>query len=358
MARSFFDHYVFEGPPRALGQQHGEALREQIRAHLQLLYDRGRRYSDMSREELLETAGRFENYIRQYTPDFFEEIQGLAEGAGIQPDEALFLQCKPEIVHLNHPGGSHFKNTAFAVGTTHTAEAKMYSALNMDMAGDFEPFTNVITLKAEGKPQVMMLLPAGMISYQGCNDRGMGVSSNYLICEGWKIGVPGYLITRLLLEQESYEEALKTITRLDFSSPRSYLICHRDGKIVGVETTPERAAIREERSGIRIHTNHYVNPQMVSSEKSSDYEYTDSQCRMKRMEELLQEYEGRIDSFAIRRFLRDHLGEPHCLCLHPDPPNHYAHTFASLIMNLTDGVMEVCMGNPCCNEYASYEFIY
>lgn len=79
------------GPPRAKGRAMGEALKARIRAELEraLPEDPG------VRDFVVRTAGE---KLGGFLPaDYREEIEGIAEGAGISFDEALFLNTRYEL---------------------------------------------------------------------------------------------------------------------------------------------------------------------------------------------------------------------------------------------------------------------
>jgi predicted choloylglycine hydrolase len=208
----------------------------------------------------------------------------------------------------------------------------------------------------EGKPQIMMLVPAGQISYIGMNSEGMSTNCNFLSCDGWKRGYPRYLISRLLLEQRTVEEACGMLTSLtDRASSRNILLADYKGNIVNFETTADDCG-RIEAEGMFVHSNHFIDPYMKKYERGDEIDLKDSKWRLTRLTELIEENKGRIDNNMIKSFLRDHKGGTFSVCTHASKATGNYHTFSSLINNLTDRVMEVSKGNPCGSEYAAYEF--
>lgn len=356
MVKSFYDHYMFEGTHKQVGQQHGEALREQIQHHLHFIFDQSDHKSGLTREKVLSVAASFDPYIQSYAPGFAEELHGLANGAGISYNEALLLQARQEVLNMQQFGRGEMECTSFAIRPEYTITGKMYAGQNADLTGEFKSFTNVITFKVTGKPQVMMVTPAGQISYQGCNDQGMSINCNFLVCNGWKQGFPRYLTSRLAIEQKSFSEARSVMEKLERASSRNLLLCHKDGDIVDFETTATDFEPIVVQTPYFVHSNHFLSDRMKQYEGNNEYEGINSHHRLDRLNQLIAKNRGNIDSRLIKSFLRDHANEPHTLCMHPDIPDNRAHTFASIIINLTDCVMEVCRGNPCCNEYATYEF--
>jgi len=99
-----FPAFEFRGTHREAGRQHGEALRELIAGHLEIVYERAGRRAGLSPEQTRDLALAFEPHIRTYAPGFMEEVEGLAEGAGLEKAEALLLQVRQEAIHTAHLG--------------------------------------------------------------------------------------------------------------------------------------------------------------------------------------------------------------------------------------------------------------
>ena len=355
-----YKHYIFEGTHREVGLQHGEALRDQIRKHIELIYSLAEEISGISKAEVLANTRQFEPYIEKYAPGFVEEIKGLAEGAGLTEEEALLLQVRQEVVYLTQYGECAPECTSYAIGTRFTGSDSVYSGQNADLAGNFEDFSNVITFAVTGKPKIMMIVPAGQISYLGINDRGMGVNCNFLACTGWQKGYPRYLISRLLLEKETFEAARCTMSSIsERASSRNVLLTDCYGNIADFEVTTENIG-RIEVEDMFVHSNHFIDPFMTQYEKSTELEMIDSKWRLDRLTQLIKENKGAIDIDKVKGFLRDHKVDDEVgkfsLCMHACEETEYYHTFASIINDLKNSAMEIAKGNPCESEYVRYEF--
>lgn len=356
MAIDFYKHYIFQGDHKEVGRQHGEALRELIQYHLEVIYDLGEQKSNVKKNEALEIAALYEPYIGKYAPGFLDELSGLAEGARISMKEALLLQVRQEVVNLARCGGD-FECTSYAITPEYTSDGKMYAGQNADLTGNFESFTNVVTFAVKGKPKIMMAVPAGQLSFNGINSEGIGVDANFLRCSGWQKGFPRYLITRLAAEQTTFEAACAKIESLDErASSRNILVTDYRGNIVSYEiTATDWAKIPAE--GFFVHSNHFIDKRLASLyEVNTEEEMRNSVSRKNRFDQLIKENKGRIDIRKIKNFLRDHSNGNNSICAHEYTKGVY-HTFTSLISNLTDLEITVAKGTPCRGEYATYEFL-
>ena len=152
-----FPHHVLRGSHREVGRQHGEALRPMIRTHLELIYTQGARRSNLAPETARRWALAFGPMIGDAAPHFRDEIEGVAEGAGIELAEALLLQVRQEVAHVARFGTLDLECTSFAVSGPYTRTGGTFAGQNADLAGGIEAFSAVLTFAVTGKPAVMIL---------------------------------------------------------------------------------------------------------------------------------------------------------------------------------------------------------
>jgi len=90
------------GNPRQRGYQHGKALKEGIHRFYEIWIKRFENESPLKLTEadLLAFTGKHEPYARQYAPDLYEEMEGIAEGAELAFDKVLFINCFDELGSL------------------------------------------------------------------------------------------------------------------------------------------------------------------------------------------------------------------------------------------------------------------
>jgi predicted choloylglycine hydrolase len=346
-----FPQHRFHGSHREVGRQHGEALRAQIGAHLELIYTQGAQRSQLAPETARRWALAFGPVIADAPPHFLEEIEGLAAGAGIEPAEALLLQVRQEVAHVARFGQVDLECTSFAVSGTYTSTGGTFAGQNADLAGGIEEFAAVLTFAVTGKPAVMMLVPAGQISYFGMSSEGLSADANFLRSAGWRTGFPRYLLTRLAIEQPTLKAAVDAVLTPRRASSRNLLLADRAGVMVDIETTAQDHALVWG-DGCLVHANHHVLPGMARHETATPEELHNSTCRQERIATLIEAHRGRLDAPTLKTVLRDHGNRPHSICAHPG--ERVSYSFASIISDLDAGHMEVAVGPPCEHEYATY----
>jgi isopenicillin-N N-acyltransferase like protein len=349
---SQFPHHRLQGTPREVGRQHGEALRSMIRAHLELIYTQGAQRSNLAPETGRRWALAFGPMIGEAAPHFLEEIEGVAEGAGIERAEALLLQVRQEVAHVARFGAVDLECTSFAVSGPYTRAGTTFAGQNADLAGGIEAFSAVLTFAVTGKPAVMMLVPAGQISYLGISSEGLSADANFLRSAGWRTGFPRYLLTRLAIEQPTLKAAVDAALTPRRASSRNLLLADRTGAMVDIETTAQEHGLAWG-NGCLVHANHHVLPGMAGHETATAEERHNSGCRQDRIAALMEEHRGRIDATVLKTVLRDHANRPHSICAHPG--ERVSYSFASIVSDLEAGAMEVAVGPPCEHDYVRYE---
>jgi isopenicillin-N N-acyltransferase-like protein len=264
---------------------------------------------------------------------------------------ALLLQVRQEVAHIARFGSPDLECTSFAVSGAYTRTGGALAEQNADLAGGIEEFSAVLTFAVAGKPAVMMLVPAGQISYLGISGEGLSANANFLRSAGWGTGFPRYLLTRLAIEQPTLKAAVDAALTPKRASSRNLLLADRSGAMVDIETTAQEHALTWG-DGCLVHANHHVLSGMDAHETATPDELHNSTCRHERIATLMEANRGRLDGKTLETILRDHANRPHSICAHPG--ERVSYSFASLISDLDAGSMAIAVSPPCQHEYATY----
>jgi len=139
--------YRATGTPRELGRQHGARASGQIRGFLDYLGSTMK----LSRAQLHLRALRFLPLFERYAPHLVEEINGLAEGAGIPLAEALAVQIRGELAQVQEEGC-----TTFVITARGTASGQVLIGQNSDVEPELEEFAYVLHLEPHEKPAILL----------------------------------------------------------------------------------------------------------------------------------------------------------------------------------------------------------
>jgi isopenicillin-N N-acyltransferase-like protein len=237
-----------------------------------------------------------------------------------------------------------------------TADGAAMIAHNADLPPFYREISVVLEIVPDDAPAMLMLTPAGQVSYIGMNDRGLAVVANFLTCDGWRIGFPRYLLSRVALAHETVDAAIVAIRAIPRASSRNLLLLDGNGTAADLEMTPTRDARLEPRDGLLAHANHYVSPVLLEEERAGDYVHN-SQTRMGRIRELAAERRGTLDVASAQQVLQDRMCYPDTLCREPeDNPARDVMTFASLVAVPTRGELHVAVGPPNQHAYQKHTF--
>jgi isopenicillin-N N-acyltransferase-like protein len=312
-----------------------------------------------TRDEQLALAARYREATRVATPWLVEEIDGAAEGAGVDALE-LFAASVEEIwtVRPSQVGTAEpvpGRCSDLVIGPPHTADGHLWVAHTNDLGEASEPQVVAVEWRVPGEPVVFSLGIGPWISV-GWNDAGLSLTGNELSPNDERVGVPRLLMVREQLTATTLDAAVEMALRSDRASSYNTVFAHRDGRAVNVEGSAGAAVVRAIGVGETLaHTNHYVEPAMVRYEGDPAYALR-SAARYERACALLAAATagpaGSVTPALLRAWLGDHAGAPDSICRHPgsggQPDGDPAvKTVFWTITDVTAGEVTYGRGNPC-----------
>ena len=362
---SEFPYFEFSGSPREIGRQHGEQVRALVHQHLAMAADK-LRAARVSKDESRRRAALYIPYIREYAPRFAREIEGLAQGANIAVDEAYMLQLRAELqtTDFGEEGSTSAVEarelianecTTFAISGEVTADGIPIAGQNADLPAPTRDLGIVMKISHDDdRPDILMLTPAGQISYIGISGNRMAAFANFINTIGWRAGYPRYLFSRTALEEESVASARKRLAPIRRASSRNLIVMEESGYAIDLELAVEREGVIEPENGVITHANHFVSPDMLDEEQARGDRLQNSCTRHDRMTELIEAKRGSVTLEDTMSFFRDRENEPDAICRYEgDGPGDYM-TFASVIARPSVGELFVAPGPPDQNDYTRY----
>lgn len=360
-----FPYFEFSGSNREIGRQHGKLAGDLVHKHLGMALGK-LAAKDVDHELARRRAGLYVPFIQEFSPHFAEELEGLAGGAGISVEDAYILQLRAELAVAPEEDGTEeaamareamaHECTTFTISGKHTADGVPIAGQNADLPAGTRDVGMVMKVTPDDRPGILMVTPAGQISYIGINDQGMAVFANFLNTGNWRAGYPRYLLSRSVLEHDTIDAALTKLATIPRASSRNVLMMERSGKAVDVELAVERDARIDPDDGILAHSNHFVAGELSNCEMSTPDRLNNSCLRLDRMTEMIVADSGSITPARTMDYFRDRTNAPDAICRHlGDGPGDYI-TFASVIARPSEGEMWVAVGPPDEFEYTRYSF--
>ena len=361
-----FVHIEARGSYHELGRAVGEGARDEVRAAVAFFRDD---FAAMTGGRLTFAAAEraslaYADHARRALPQYWDELEGLAEGAGLPLSELLVLNCGEEFTCSEPVEGSHGVAPASSRGGDHctavavSSQGRHIVGHNMDWYV-IDAVNNVFfdLIDPEGT-RVMGIAGAPYLLMLGMNSHGVASVSNSVHSTDNRLGVPNVFVRRATLGAPSVAEARARGLLAGRARGTNHLIADTGGTLWDVETSATASAFMDHSAaGYAAHTNHYVSPEMRPFEGS---DHVESRVRLSTAERMLaggiEEEEDPVD--LVARVLRCHEpGPDQAICGHPDesePPADQGMTVGSMICDLDERRIHVCAGPPCENPYQTF----
>jgi len=334
--------YVDAGPTdhAELGLAIGEHLREPIRAQCDKVL---RELSQRTlRGSLSQVAEDLLAYGSRSFPQYVQEIEGMAAGAGIDFRHMLLTSCE--------------ESALCAVRercTTIAFSAPDCTVLghNEDWAPGFEDSFYVVRAEMPDGLSFLSLAyigspPGSSVALNSC---GIAFSGNSLLGLH-QAGIAKNLLLRSQVEARTLPDFERRATRSPRAISNNTMALDRRGRVVNIEMGLTEHAVLRPDEGVLVHTNHVLAPQLAHLER---FERPCSRQRHATAHDLASAAPPSKE--LMREILLSHDGWPHSVCLHA-ATQHYddAQTVASAIVDLSDMSLEVAKGPPCAYRYETY----
>lgn len=352
-SQTSFTLHEFKGTWKEIGRQYGEECREEIKdMHAYWENALSVVMPGTPMDVIVEKSSIFADPIRAYAPEFMEEIEGIAEGADISVNEALFHQGSFEI-DVTGPlyiGGC----TSFAASGKATKGGKTIAGQHFDW---FDGAAMVVMkLKPENGPEIIGTSIAGQLLQFGINSLGIAHYANVLCWPKSIVGVPAVVSAQKALLSKNVPDALRCITQCQNAIALNHLIAGKDGDILDVEVTPDKCGILLPDRDIMTHSNHFLTHFLQDRDMADQTSFPDTFLRQYRMKQLMEEHFGEIDVDVMKELLTDHRGYPDSICRHCDedgPAHEKFRTLISIISMPEEGKIWVSP-QPCQCPYQEF----
>ena len=347
---------VTAGGPRERGRAYGTQARERVHASLSLYEQIVDHYTGMAWAEARARAGAFAEPMDSEDPRLLPEIEGIAEGAGVDAEDVLTLNVRTELMFgMRRPGAPIPEEcTAVCAGPSETSGGRVLLAQNWDWKPGARDTCVVLVAAPEGAPGFVTLVEAGLLAKCGVSESGIGVAANALESSNdrGEPGMPFHAILRRILTSATFDEAVDAVNGARRSSSANYLIASADGTAADLEAAPGGPDQVHRMEGPRlVHTNHFLRAgrsfkdlALISPGSTSVHRQTRAETRIAAIET------GALTIDALRDVLRDHDGHPGSVCKHRSAGTadlDDSVTIASFGADLTGGTMWTSEGPSC-----------
>lgn len=341
-----------EGVGSVAGESYGEACRSAIHDHLAAVLEHAGHKAGLDEEELLRRASPYRAAVHAVLPSLGDEIDGIARGADLPQSAAWLLQLRAEVLH-EEGIDAVLECTSFGATGTATATGQTLAGQNGDLPTFYRDVLVLVRRQEPGRPRFLTLTPAGQVAWHGMNEDGVAVFANFLYCDGWRMGFPRYLFSRVALRERSARDAAARLVGLHRASPRNVLVAD-EREVIDVELDVDAAGVMEAADGFLAHANHHLS-ELSATERGTQELLLNSRARQDRIDELLASQQGQLDVASAAAILRDRSNVPHSLSI--DPQDDFfkgESTIASTIADIANRELWIAVGAPHASTYHRY----
>ena len=355
------------GTARERGQQYGEQASERIAVNIAAYKRVFAHYARWDWPEVLAQANLYRAAITAFDHAIMAEIEGIAEGAGVGPDEILALNVRTEVMFAAKARDASAtlprvaECTSMALLPERTGSTTLLSQ-NWDWLVHSFDTVVIVECEREDAPNYVTVVEAGLLAKFGMNSAGIAIGVNAMVSTGDQgaADVPFHVLLRALLDAQTPTAALETLQRAQRASSGNFLIVSGDDLAVDIEAEPgdySRLYPLIPEAGLLLHANHFLSPRFPGPDVGL-LVMPDSIFRQQRAASLLAGLMAPIAPGDLMGILSDHAGHPLGLCCHPTAQEHEMErgaTIASVVMEPVTRRIWLAQGQPCAVGYQEIE---
>jgi isopenicillin-N N-acyltransferase-like protein len=294
---------TISGSPRERGASYGREFRDAIHAFLDREIYAAFISKPAPKVELLRYAAACGKAVREYSPVIYAELEGMAQGANLELEEALLLTLHEELYHRGDlPKVGHC--TAVAVGPPATARGETFVGQTWDWMQTVFGLSRVLHWQRTEGPSLLAYGYPGLWTGAGLNSAGLALCWTSASLEaqplGVRVGLPSYVLLTHLLYQESLDDALSEAARATNAGWFTFVMADGKGNLANIEGSP-RELVTESIKG-RMARVGYGSRKMTRTPGNSPVAV---HPRCEKMCRLLDSDRGKIDLARMQLYFED-----------------------------------------------------
>ncbi len=341
------------GGPRERGRAYGAQAATQVGRSIEIYERVFAHYAQLPWAEVRRRAAAFVEAIDACDVQLLPELEGIAEGAGVEAEDVLAVNLRTEVMFgLDARPARAAMKECTAIGRR-LDDGQVWIAQNWDWKPAVRETCVLLVCAPHDRPAFVTLVEAGLWAKCGANEAGLGLATNALQSsrDHGEPGVPFHAILRRILTSATVEEALDAVRRGPRASSANYLIGGRSGRVVDLECAPGGPGDLFAQEGpALVHANHFVWP-LRPFEDLGLIDGEDSPVRHACAASRAPDTRTLEDLHAL---LSSHDDPSGSVCAHGDPsldPVEDYVTVGSFVADLTSGTIALTHGNPCTAPY-------
>lgn len=352
------------GSPRERGRLYGEQARQRIAGSVDL-YAASLSRIGFARGDIERFTAVFRPRLAAWAPDLVDEMEGIAEGAGLDFASIMLVNARTEVLQLarrekgvrdDEPDGC----TGAVVLPEQTRGGRLIHGQNWDWKAECAETSVVLRILRDDGPDLLTFTEAGGLARSGFNSVGIAITANYLECDRdyRELGIPLPFIRRRVLEAAHFALALRVVATTPKSGSNNMILSTAEGYAIDLECAPDEAFALHPQDGMIVHANHWQSQVALSKLKETGLaDVPDSLYRDMRVRKLLAARVGDLTMDDLKVALFDDFAAPYCVCRPPlrKEGGNLSATVAMIVMAPADGVMEIAPLPAVNRDFTRYE---
>jgi isopenicillin-N N-acyltransferase-like protein len=336
-----------------IGIDRREVIGQMLGIYRRYFEEEGERVGITDWDEAILHARKYLPFAEESVPQYVEELQGIADGVGVDFNDLLVLNCVEAITE----DALHTNCTSLAAAPEVTADGSLLVGHNEDWLPDDLDSVYLVHAKPTNEPAYLAITYGGLLPNIGFNQHGIAQCCDSVYPNDARIGVPRIFVSRAVLAARTLADGIRAALNRRRAAGYNHLIVHVSGEMYNVEVSAADFDVVYGMDGMLAHTNNYLSRRMRAIEKDSE-ELISSRVRYNRAIRLMRSQRGKLSLKSFQAILSDHVNYPQSICNHVDENDsslERQQTIASLLIDLTTQTMYVASGQPCQSEYYSYK---
>ncbi|KAA8906852.1 hypothetical protein TRICI_005091 [Trichomonascus ciferrii] len=332
-----------KGSPYEIGFGHGSQAKDRVRRSIEFYTAYFKDMANVSWDEVRRVSLEFRPSIEQRFPELFEELRGLAEGAGLPLADVMALNVRTEIAF-------GLQITQATDGCTamywRASPKEVFLAQNWDWKEAQADALIALNAAPDGHPRFQIMTEAGILGKIGLNEHGVGCCLNAISATGLDASkLPVHLALRRILNFDSAARAAQFLEKeYPCASAAHILVGDRDtGTGLEFSSTDVQELLPDANNCI-FHSNHYVvDHYREDGQKIVDVGPKDSPFRLKRISEITRTLSPTVPS--IQSAFADKANYPGSICRQTQGEVEST-TLFNIVMDLASAKAHVIIGKP------------
>ena len=336
-----------QGPPRERGRQYGDQASDRVNRSVDY-YVAQLEMAGFGWDDARSMAQDYMPVIEDFSPDYLEEMRGIAEGAKVDVEGIVIVNARTEMIFGSRQANRADNDdgcTGVIVMPEAARDGRLLHAQNWDWREECVHSGVVLRIRREDGPDILTFTEAGGLARSGFNEAGIAVTGNFLACDrDYRTrGVPLPLIRRRLLDATHFALAIHTLAAVPRSCSSNMMLSDAAGEAIDFECAPDEIFPVYPDGGMITHANHFIHPAaQIKLRDTYIASSPESLYRDRRVRALLASKFGDLTLKDVREALLDDYGTPYSVCR---PPRALAGgsvtaTAAMILMDAAAGILQ------------------